>query len=657
MFQKLVACSVIFMAIHTQAQWYNPDKVNAKATTAYNGAIEYAQDQKWADAKYLLLKTLQFDPKMVDAYLSYAGICGENKQYDSAIIMYEKARSLDSFYCRDYNLPYSINLAGNGRFDDALAAINLFLTSGRLNERSIKAGEFRKRGYQFAIDMKKNGKDVSEQFAPKNLGDSINTEFLEYFPSLPIEGDKLVFTRRIFGRNEDFFEAVKLPLSPPLSPKGVTSLPINGNHLSAWSKAKPLDGVNTEQNEGAQCISQDGEWLVFTGCNRREGFGGCDIYISFKMPNGSWTKAENLGPNINTEFWESAPSLSPDKKDLYFSSRRSDGFGAGDIWVSHLTAKGNWGPAENLGPEVNSRGEESSPFIHPDNQTLYFTSDGLQGYGESDLFVSRKGPKGDWSIPQNLGYPINTIDSEGSLVVTADGQTAYYASDRKDSKGGLDLYSFTMPKNIQPIKTLWVKGKVYDAKTNKGLPSGVELKDVATGTVIENVQTDERGNYLITLPIGKEYSFTVNRKGYLFFSDTYSLINNPTDSVYEKNIPLQPVAVNTMMELKNIFFETNSFKLKPSSYTELDKVVQLLKDNPTLKIQIGGHTDNVGKPADNLKLSNSRAKSVVAYIVSKQIVPTRLSFKGFGSSKPIADNKTESGRSKNRRTELVVTAN
>ncbi|MES2776147.1 MAG: OmpA family protein [Bacteroidota bacterium] len=647
MFKILVAGLILFTGIDTHAQWYNPDKVSAKATATYNGAIEYAQDSKWNDAKYLLLKTLQLDPKMVDAYLSYAGICGENKQYDSAIIMYEKARSLDSFYCRDYNLPYSINLAGNGRFDDALNAVNVFLTSGRLNERSIKAGEFRKRNYQFAIDMKKNGKDVSSQFAPKNLGDSINTEFLEYFPSLPIEGDKLVFTRRIFGRNEDFFESHKKPASGPVA----------SSELAAWGKAVPLDGVNTEQNEGAQCISQDGEWLVFTGCNRREGFGGCDIYISFKMPDGSWTKAENLGPNINSEFWESAPSLSPDKKDLYFSSRRSDGYGAGDIWVSHLTAKGRWSVAENLGPAVNSAGEESSPFIHPDNQTLYFTSDGLQGYGESDLFVARKGPKGDWSIPQNLGYPINTVDSEGSLVVTADGQTAYYASDRKDSKGGLDLYSFAMPKNLQPIKTLWVKGKVFDAITKKGLPSGVELKDVATGTIIENVQTDETGNYLVTLPIGKEYSFTVNRKGYLFFSDTYSLIDNTTDSIFEKNIPLQPVAVNTMMELKNILFETNSFKLKPSSYNELGKVVQLLKDNPTLKIQIGGHTDNVGKPADNLLLSNNRAKSVVDYLVSQGIVVTRLSYKGFGSTKPLADNKTEAGKAKNRRTELVVTAN
>jgi len=648
MLRRFVAFGGLWIvAFGANAQWYDPDKVNSKATTAYNGAIEYAQDQNWGDAKYLLLKTIQLDAKMVDAYLSYAGICGENKQYDSAVIMYEKARTLDSFYFRDYNLPYSINLAGNGRFDDALAAVMVFLTSGRLNERSIKAGEFRKKGYQFAIDMKKNGRDVSGQFAPQNLGDSINTKDLEYFPSLPITGDKLVFTRRVLGRNEDFFESIRKPASGQVA----------SSELPVWGRAKPLDGVNTEQNEGAQCISQDGEWLVFTGCNRRGGFGGCDIYISFKLPNGSWTQAENLGPNINTEFWESAPSLSPDKKDLYFSSRRSDGYGAGDIWVSHLTEKGNWSPAENLGQSVNTAGEESSPFIHPDNQTMYLTSDGLQGYGESDLFVARKGPKGDWSIPQNLGYPINTIDSEGSLVVTANGQTAYYASDRKDSKGGLDLYSFLMPKSIQPIKTLWVKGKVYDAKTNKGLPSGVELKDVASGTVIENVQTDETGNYLITLPIGKEYSFTVNRKGYLFYSDTYSLINNTGDSTYEKNISLQPVAMNTMMELKNILFETNSFTLKSSSYNELDKVVQLLKDNPNLKIQIGGHTDNVGKPADNTKLSKSRAKSVVDYIVRKAIVATRLSYKGFGSTKPLADNKTEVGKARNRRTELVVTGN
>ena len=516
-------------------------------------------------------------------------------------------------------------------------AINTFLSNDRLNERSIKAAEYRKRCYQFAMDMKKNGKDVSGEFTPQNMGKNINTKDLEYFPALPIEANKLIFTRRVNGMNEDFFESEK--------------------KNNEWQKAQPLSGVNTELNEGAQSISQDGEWLVFTGCNREDGFGSCDIYISYKLTNGEWSPAENMGPNINTDFWESSPSLSPDKKDLYFSSRRSDGYGAGDIWVSHRTPKGNWTPAENLGPIINTAGEESAPFIHSDNQTMYFTSDGLQGYGGTDLFITHKGPKGDWSVPQNLGYPINTIENEGSLVVTADGHTAYYASDKNDSYGGLDLYTFQMPKAIQPIKTLWVKGQVYDVKTNKGLPSTVTLKDMGNNMVVENVQTDETGNYLITLPIGKNYNFTVNRKGYLFYSDNYLLVNNSSDSTYEKNIPLQPIVINTLMELKNILFETNSYQLKSSSFVELNNLVQLMKENVTMKIQISGHTDNIGQSADNLKLSNNRAKAVVDYLTRNGIDINRLSYKGFGASKPLSDNKTEEGRTKNRRTEMLVTGN
>lgn len=637
MLRNLFVCIAAVFAVYAEAQWYNPNKVNAKATAVYNGAIKLAEDGRWNDAKQLLLKAISIDTKLVDAYLSYAGICGENKQYDSAILMYERAKILDSVYFHDYNLPYSINLAGNGKFEEALNAVTTFLSSNKLNVRSIKSGEYRKKCYLFAIQMKRESKDVSGEFLPQNMSENINTKYLEYFPSLPIEGDKLVFTRRVDGTNEDFFISEKK----------------NG----VWEMAKPLEGINTDQNEGAQCISQDGEWLIFTGCNRKEGFGSCDLYISYKTPDNVWTPAENLGSNINTEFWESAPTLSPDKKDLYFSSRRPDGYGAADIWVSHRTTKGNWTPAENLGPIINSTGEESSPFIHADNQTLYFTSDGWQGYGGTDLFLTQKQPSGSWSKPQNLGYPINTIDNEGSLVITADGQTAYYASDRKDSKGGLDLYTFQMPKNIQPIKTLWVKGKVFDAQSKKGLPSNVELKDISSGTVIEDVQTDETGNYLITLPTGKEYSFTVNRKGYLFFSDTYSLITNSHDSIYEKNIPLVPVSINVTLELKNIFFETNMFKLKSSSFIELDKVVQLMKDNPALKIQISGHTDNIGKAADNLKLSNNRAQSVVAYLIGKGIPAARLTYKGYGASKPVADNTTEAGRARNRRTKLMVTGN
>ena len=318
------------------------------------------------------------------------------------------------------------------------------------------------------------------------------------------------------------------------------------------------------------------------------------------------------------------------------------------------SANGQWSEPENLGPDINTIGDESCPFIHADNQTLYFTSNGHQGYGGDDLFVVRKGEQGKWGIPKNLGYPINTIENEGSMVITADGSTAYYASDRSDTRGGLDLYTFTMRNDIQPIKTLWVKGKVFDKKTGKGLPSAVELTDLTTKETISKVQTDETGNYLITLPVGKDYAFNVNRRGYLFFSDNFPLSQKLPDSTYNIDIPLQPLEANATVILKNIFFDVNKYELKTESQVELDNVVKLMKENPTLKIQINGHTDNAGKPADNITLSNNRAKAVVDYITSKAIDAKRLFYQGFGDKVPLADNKTEAGRAKNRRTELKV---
>jgi outer membrane protein OmpA-like peptidoglycan-associated protein len=434
--------------------------------------------------------------------------------------------------------------------------------------------------------------------------------------------------------NEDFYESSRVD--------------------NSWRPAKSLPGdINTMLNEGAQNISQDGEWLIFTGCNFPEGHGSCDLYISYITPQG-WSAPENLGENINTEAWESAPSLSPDKRDLYFASNRPGGMGKSDIYVCHRNPDGTWSAPENAGSQINTVGNESCPFIHADNQTLYFTSDGHPGYGGDDLFLVRKMAGGKWSAAENLGYPINTIENEGSLVIASDGKTAYYASDRSDSKGGLDLYTFELRSDVRPSKTLWVKGKVFDSKTKKGLPSAVELTDLATHEVLSKVQTDETGTYLVTLPVGKDYAFNVNRKGYLFYSENFPLSNNVPDSTYNIDIPLEPLHANATVILKNIFFDVNRYELKPESSTELDNIVELLKENPSLKIQINGHTDNVGKPADNLKLSNNRANAVIQYLIAKGIDPKRLSSKGWGETQPLADNSSEEGRARNRRTEMKV---
>jgi len=619
---------------------YDPTKINKKAFSVYMQAMEKANGRDFQGSIDLLNQCISMEPKYADAFLSLGGVYGQLKNYKSSTENYEKAFAIDSNYTNEYKLPYSINLAGQGRFQQALNTINSLLNSKKISPATMRAGEYRKKTFQFAVDYAANHSNSSYQFTPVNLGDSINTSSSEYYPSITINDSLFVFTRRGVGIREDFVESTILP-----------------HH--EYSKSKTISGsINEEPSKGAINISQDGDWLIFAGNFPSSGLGNFDLYISYQTPQG-WSEPINLGPQINTEFWESSPSLSSDKNTLYFSSDRPGGYGGKDLYVSHRLSNGKWSEALNMGSSVNTTGDELAPFIHADNNTLYFTSDGLPGYGGSDLFVMRRknAPEShgdEWNAPENLGYPINTIENDGSLFIASNGVDAFYSSDRADSRGGLDLYRFELRADIRPARTLYVRGTVFNKKNNKGIPATVELIDNSTGQLSSKVQTDERGDYLITLPVGKDYVFNVNRKGYLFYSDNFLLSQRAPDSTYEKNIPLQPIEVNASIILKNIFFETNKFQLDPKSQAELDKIIQLLTENPTLKIEISGHTDNVGKPSDNLSLSNNRAKSVVTYLIGKGIVSQRLVAKGYGETKPVAGNTTEEGRAKNRRTELKV---
>lgn len=617
-----------------QAQ-YDPFKVNKKAVAFYNQAQQRAEDGNLANAVGLLQQAIDADKNYVDAYLALAGIYGTLKNYNSSIANYEKAFAIDTNYTIDHKSPYAAKLAGIGEFEKALNAINELLTKRPpKNPAVLEKINRQKKNYEFAVDYAKNNPAKNYVFAPRNLGPNVNSSLLEYWPSLSIDGSELVFTRRVNGNNEDFF---------------ISKLK-NGQ----WEPAQPASGnINTPQSEAAQTLSADGHWMIYSANGRKDSYGNYDLYMSEQTPQG-WVDTYHFGGKINSDQWESQPSLSPDSKDLYFASRRPGGYGGIDIYVSHLKPNGYFSEPENLGPNVNTPGDDQCPFIHADNQTLYFTSNYWPGYGDDDLFFVRKQPNGEWSKPVNLGYPINTVDKEGTLFVAADGKTAYYASDRTDTKGGLDIYSFELRENIRPIKTLWVKGKVFDRKTKAGLVSSVELTDMATKQLFSQVPTDTEGNYFITLPVGKDYAFSVNKKGYLFYSDNFLLAGRSPDSIYRKDIALSPIETNASVVLKNVFFDVNKYELKPESQAELDKLVQLLTDNPSLKIEISGHTDNIGKPADNLALSNNRAKAVVTYLINKKIPAQRLTAKGYGETKPVADNKTEDGRAQNRRTEMKV---
>ncbi len=630
-FVLMLFCIFVSSALFAQKK---NEKQLQKAQDAYDAAMLQLRDGLVRDAVPLLGKAIEYNPQFTDAYLSLAGVYGEMKNYEKAVSYYEKAKDIDSGYFAYFQIPYSIDLAASGKWNEALTVINRFLSLPKLNEKSVKSALYRKQCYQFAIDYKNTHPTDDYVFAPHNLGDSINSKQSEYYPSFTIDDSVFVFTRRGANGREDFIQSRKIQNGY------TTSSIINGD-------------INIEPYKGAIDISQDGEWLLFAGDFGRHGFGNFDLYMSYNTPKG-WSEPFNLGSNINTEYWESSPGISPDKNALYFSSNRPGGYGGKDLYVSYRQKNGKWGPAQNMGAGINTGGDELAPFIHADNQTLYYTSDGLPGYGGTDIYMLRKNGNG-WSKPENLGYPINTIDNEGSLFVASDGVTAYYASDRSDTRGELDLYQFAMKPDVRPLKTLYIKGYVSDAKTGKGLPCSVELTSDSSREIITEVQTDETGFYFITLPVGTDYTFTVNRKNYLLYSDVFPLSKKIPDSTYQKDIALQPIELNASVTLKNIQFPTNSYQLEEVSAIELNKLIQLLNDNPTVHLQINGYTDNAGTPADNLTLSANRAKAVADYLIGKGVAKQRLSYKGFGETKPVADNSTEAGKAKNRRTEFVVT--
>ncbi len=626
----------ICIAFTSNAQWYNPEKVNKKAISLYNKGYEDAIAGNYLMAIGNLNEALKIEANYIDALLARADVFTRIKNYNASSLDYETAITKDSVYTKGYLLQYAASLATAGNFEKALSSTVSFMGAKGINKKDLSLAENRKKNYEFALDFVKKNKNANYIFNPQNMGENINSINLEYLPSITVEGNKLIFNKRING-DEDFYESNK----------------VNG----IWQLATPVKGkLNTNLNEGAQNISQDGEWLIFTGCNYPEGYGSCDLYISTKNKNGEWSEAVNMGSNINTEAWESAPTLSPDKRDLYFSSTRSGGIGGSDIWVSH-SINGEWQKPENLGNIINTSKDDGCPFIHADNQTMYFNSSGHQGYGLNDLFVTRRNEKGNWQQPNNLGYPINTVDEEASLIVAADGKTAFYASDKGDFKNKLDLFSFELREDIRAQKTLWVKGKVFDKKTNKPLLSSVELTSIEDGFILSKLQTDVNGNYLTTLPIGKNYAFNVNRKGYLFYSENFILKDKSIDSAMVIDIGLQPIEKGALIILKNIFFESKKATLQTSSFLELDKVATLMMENTKLIIQISGFTDNVGKPSDNLVLSNNRSKAVINYLIKKGITAKRLIGKGFGETKPIAKNNTEQGKAQNRRTEMSVISN
>ncbi len=612
-----------------QRQYATNNREAIKFYTLANESINYQQFDKAAEQ---LKQAIAADDEFTEAHYQLGSVYLYKQQYPDAAVQYLKTITLNP----NFNRAVYLNL-GNvdillGKYADAKEALQKYISFNEIQPKD------RATALKLITDCDFSLQAVQHPvvFKPINLGTSINTGADEYLPSVTADESTLIFTRKI-GSNEDFYQSKKL----------------NGQ----WTNAVGLSNkINTpEFNEGAQSLTQDGQYLFFTGCNRPDGLGRCDIFLSHKNST-DWDKPFNLGAPINTPGWESQPSISADGKTLYFVSLRKGGYGGYDIWKSTITAKG-WGEPENLGPNVNTPYDEQSPFIHPDDQTLYFSSNGWPGLGSKDLFLSRKGKEGKWQKPENLGYPINSSGDENGLTLTANGSYAFFSSNNLKGAGGYDIYTFEMPENIRPNIVTYVKGTVKDAKTKQAIDADVQIVDLKTNQLIfQNVNPLNQGQFLATLTTGKDYGLNISRPGYLFYSENFSLINQKTGKPFLIEVSLQEIEAGKKSVLRNIFFDTNQFTLKPESKSELEKLIVFLNINPKVTIEISGFTDNVGDAKSNQLLSENRAKAVYQYLITNKIAADRLTFKGYGAMQPVAPNATEEGRSRNRRTEFKIVA-
>lgn len=641
------------------AQTYTTRKTTSeKALKFYKSGRKSAKVGDFEKAIKFYNKALKEDPNFIDAKSQIANCKHDKKDYEGAIADYQSIIESAPNYSKNIYYTLALTQWKIKKYEVAVASFKDYLSKETENEaRIVKTKQYIANG-NFAAKAIKN----PVPYNPQRLTDNINTpDAQEYLPTITADDESFIFTRQHKG-SEDFFYSKRT--------------------ADGWSEAVPMASINTHLNEGAQTISGNGKLFIFTGCNRKDGLGSCDLYYSRQVTDGQWSKPRNLGQPINSPAWESQPSLSTDGRTLYFVSDRA-GVGKKDIFVCYRKKKG-WTEPKPLSDVINTSEHDQSPFLHPDGKTLYFMSQGHPGMGKDDLYFSKKQTDGSWSTPQNLGYPINTEEHEGAIFIARDGKTAYFASDRMAKKTteqadantfenpieqvDIDIYSFELPVAARATPVTYVKAIVKDAETKKPLQSYAQMTSLSSQTTIFDGNTDKAGELFVCIPMGDNYALHIERPGYAFHSENFALMEKSTLGdpftleIFLKKIPEPTAAASPTTKpvksepiiLKNVFFATGSDELRPESVDELTRLKKMLETNPTLRIQINGHTDNVGNDQSNLQLSDNRAKAVEEFLIKNGIDTSRLSHKGFGETSPIDSNDNEIGRQNNRRTEFLI---
>lgn len=560
----------------------------------------------------------------------------------------------------------------NMEWDKAIAEYATFKSILNAEEAELLLSDVNKK-----IEECKNGKELVQhpiRAFIDNVGPAINSKFPEYGAVISADESVMIFTSR---RDNSTGGQVDEVLN-----EFYEDIYVATKNNGVWSPAMNIGApINTDGHDATAGLSPDGQTLyVYIDDGGNGNIYQCDL------KGLKWTKPDRMSKNINSDYHESTASISFDAKQLYFVSQRKEGMGDRDIYVSNKDEKGRWAKAVNVGTPINTMYGEEGVFIHPDGKTMYFSSQGHNSMGGYDIFKSSF-ENGKWGTPVNIGYPINTPDDDVFFAISASGKHGYYASFKADGLGEKDIYMITFlgeekplvlnnednllanaaepvkesviapPVQIKTAQITILKGMITDEKNNQPVEVAIELVDNTKNEVIANFMSNSTsGRYLVSLPSGKNYGIAVKADGYLFHTENFDI---PSSSSYQeiiKDVVLKKIDVGSKIILKNIFFDFDKATLRIESTNELERLTKLMNENPGIKIELSGHTDNKGNAEYNQKLSEVRAKAVVDYLISKAIAANRLTYAGYGLTQPIAPNNTDEGRQLNRRTEFKITS-
>jgi outer membrane protein OmpA-like peptidoglycan-associated protein len=624
----------VFLLFLLFSSWCaSAQNVPAKARRAYEAAQKAESKHDWVKAERHILKAIKEYSGYTDAYITYGNWLLDRHQYSAAALILTDAERRCANGPKIFQKPLAKSLLYSRNVDEALKRFPL-----------APKDSFWKSMSRQAANMKElMGQADTSSITPIAPPWRINTADPELFPSVPADGQTFYFTRRVNASDEDFFYAKR-------------------DTCDGWFAGINMGSPpNTLQQEAAQFVSADGHYLFFMRCDNRtiSGWdqGGCDLFMAYRA-DSVWSVPQSFGATINSPGYEGMPCLSSDNRELYFVSDREGGYGGLDIWSSRFE-HGLWQMPRNLGPQVNTSGNETAPFIYADNNTLFFASTGKPGMGGSDLFMSRRTSDTSWSEALNLGPKVNTPFDETSLSLNAKGDTAYFASDRDSLAGNFDIYQFPLPRPFQPSEVMYLKGCVYDSISKDRLNyASVYITDNETGKDLYQVQSNRGdGSYTIALPVGHSYHFLVDRISYQSITDSMRIDDSLAGRSLTYNIRLLPFDYQkpiTDSLASTVFFVKNSIDISDSGKAKITASLMPYKGVAGVTILVNGYTDNSGTPMLNEQLSYTRARLVADFIKASGFPAEIVRSQGWGEANPKADNDTDEHRDMNRRVEIVV---